>query len=205
MVLLRYHLNRETGEVGQCKAEQKCPFGDLVDEHFDTPESARHQFEQMAETHWGLFYSKDENHYEENETYEDEYGREWIYSSSPSVPDGTRPEQELAKAYWAERFPRWTTGWLNPDEANGLCTDSAEAFTVWANARGEHSYVLDLNRDGGPHTVSVIVTDDGPMVVDFTYRQFDNESPVPYFSTEADFVAEGDWEITQTYIPTWVD
>lgn len=48
--MARYHTNPETGNVGPCTAEKKCPFGDLQADHYDTPEAAREAFEAKQDT-----------------------------------------------------------------------------------------------------------------------------------------------------------
>lgn len=200
---MTWHVNPDTGNAGKCSATKNCPFGGS-ELHFEDKYEAIERAEKLMSSKYALFddlVSSDE--YEEGRTYEDEYGRRWVYSSTPHISDPSRLEQKLAQEYWDEKFSDWTTGWLNPDEANGLCTDSAEAFTAWANARGAKSYVLDLNRDGGPHTVSVVETASGPMVVDFTARQFDEQAPVPFFEHKDFYIESESWEVTDEYVPSW--
>ena len=45
--MARYHINHR-GEAGLCKAQRKCPFGDLATDHFDSPEEARAAYELKA-------------------------------------------------------------------------------------------------------------------------------------------------------------
>lgn len=42
----RYHINRRTGTPGVCKAQIKCPFGDLISEHYDSREEAQLAYEK---------------------------------------------------------------------------------------------------------------------------------------------------------------
>lgn len=196
--MTRYHLNA-AGEVGKCSAKQACPFGDLAADHYVSPEAARAAYEASMQEAIFTSFSNSADGYVDGETYEDEYGQYWTYQTSPYFTDLGREEEAAAVQYWDEEFDSWTTGWLNPQEANGLCTDSAEAFSAWANSNGYDSYVLDLNRDGGPHTVTVIRTPRGDMVVDFTYRQFDPSSIVPFYGEKEQFVSDGDWTITLEY------
>lgn len=46
-----YHFNRQTGLVGRCRAVRRCPFGDLVEDHYATPEEARKAYEQDMASH----------------------------------------------------------------------------------------------------------------------------------------------------------
>jgi hypothetical protein len=41
----KYHINYK-GDVGLCKAKHSCPFGDMEDDHFSTPEAARSAYEE---------------------------------------------------------------------------------------------------------------------------------------------------------------
>ena len=43
--MARYHINPETGEPGVCKAKDKCPFGDLTTEHYNSKTAARAAYE----------------------------------------------------------------------------------------------------------------------------------------------------------------
>ncbi len=43
--MARYHINGK-GEAGICRAQQKCPFGDVDTEHFSTAEEARKVYEE---------------------------------------------------------------------------------------------------------------------------------------------------------------
>lgn len=43
--MARYHINGK-GEPGVCRATQKCPFGDLQEDHYSSPEEARKGYEK---------------------------------------------------------------------------------------------------------------------------------------------------------------
>lgn len=46
----RYHVHPVTGEAKACRALKRCPFGDMVADHYPTPQEAREAFEEkMAE------------------------------------------------------------------------------------------------------------------------------------------------------------
>ena len=45
---MRYHLNPRTGNPGQCKAVKSCPFGDLKDDHYESKEEARAEYERRS-------------------------------------------------------------------------------------------------------------------------------------------------------------
>lgn len=42
---VKYHINPKTGNAGKCIAKRFCPFGDLVDDHYTSRESANSAFE----------------------------------------------------------------------------------------------------------------------------------------------------------------
>jgi hypothetical protein len=42
--MARYHINYK-GEPGACHAQKQCPFGDMAKDHFDSPDQARHAYE----------------------------------------------------------------------------------------------------------------------------------------------------------------
>lgn len=47
---MKYHVNMETGETGECSAKQKCPFGgDLITEHYSNEAEARAAYEKAME------------------------------------------------------------------------------------------------------------------------------------------------------------
>lgn len=43
--MTKYHVNPATGNPGACRATQRCPFGSLEEDHFDSPEQARGAYE----------------------------------------------------------------------------------------------------------------------------------------------------------------
>lgn len=45
--MTRYHINPSTGDPSVCRAKIKCPFGDVVHEHFDSAEAARQSYERV--------------------------------------------------------------------------------------------------------------------------------------------------------------
>jgi hypothetical protein len=44
--MARYHINPKTGNPGVCHAKNKCPFGDIQSDHYDSKEDARKGYEQ---------------------------------------------------------------------------------------------------------------------------------------------------------------
>jgi hypothetical protein len=44
--MARYHINPKTGNPGVCHAKNKCPFGDIQSDHYDSKEGARKGYEQ---------------------------------------------------------------------------------------------------------------------------------------------------------------
>lgn len=48
--MAKYHVNPKTGEVGECTATKRCPFGDLKSDHYPTPEAARASYESDNST-----------------------------------------------------------------------------------------------------------------------------------------------------------
>lgn len=42
----RYHVNPATGEVSPCRAQESCPFGDMVEDHYRSASEARRIFEE---------------------------------------------------------------------------------------------------------------------------------------------------------------
>lgn len=47
---MKYHVNPETGEVGQCRARVNCRFGVSAEEHHATPDDARAAYEKTKES-----------------------------------------------------------------------------------------------------------------------------------------------------------
>lgn len=45
MAAKKYHVNKK-GEAGECSAQEACPFGDLTQDHYPTPEEARAAYER---------------------------------------------------------------------------------------------------------------------------------------------------------------
>lgn len=43
--MARFHINPKTGNPGKCSATKSCPFGDISEEHYDSPERARSAYE----------------------------------------------------------------------------------------------------------------------------------------------------------------
>lgn len=137
------------------------------------------------------------NDYIDHVEYESSRGP-WEYNSNPSI-EGPKAEYHRAiKNYWKENFEFWNTAWLNPDEAEGVCTESSEDFAQWASDKGFRTSVLELQRASGPHTVTVVHDKKaGDTVVDFTNRQFDSESSVPFSQSKDQFLEDGGWKVLE--------
>lgn len=46
--MVKYHINGK-GEPGQCRATKACPFGDMTEDHYSSPEDARRGYEKNFE------------------------------------------------------------------------------------------------------------------------------------------------------------
>ena len=83
--------------------------------------------------------------------------------------------------------------------AQGWCDwASSEAVLMMANA-GHSVCAYQLNRlDGdGEHSVAVTTIDGQRVVVDFTFRQFDVEAPVPYIESLPDYLDHHSFFVTE--------
>lgn len=55
---MKYHINAR-GEAGPCSAEKACPFGELEEDHYSSPEAARQAYEEKHKTTSWIKATKD--------------------------------------------------------------------------------------------------------------------------------------------------
>lgn len=135
------------------------------------------------------------NDFEEDQYYASDKGV-WIYSSHPNIDRPRTAHQKAVAEYWEENFKYWNTAWLNPDEAEGRCSDSADDFARWAKNNGHEASILEVHNGENTHTVTVFNDpQEGEVVVDFTARQFDADAPVPAYETREQFMEARNWRV----------
>lgn len=85
---------------------------------------------------------------------------------------------------------KYFANYKDPEKRDrGCCFDYSDHFGVHGGVKGTKIKAYETEKDGAPHGINVVPTNQGPHAVDFTYIQFDKTAKMPHIEPLHEYTA----------------